>query len=77
MGGFTLLVAKDQLEELDMPIERAMSLAITGWVKTDSKSNSDSKINSESKSNSDSKSDLESKPNLDLKLNKETEDRNT
>jgi uncharacterized membrane protein len=37
MGGFTLLVAKDKLEELDMPIERAMSLAITGWVKTDSK----------------------------------------
>jgi uncharacterized membrane protein len=39
MGGFTLLVAKNQLEQLDMPIERAMSLAITGWVKTESKPN--------------------------------------
>lgn len=35
MGGFTLLVPKEQLEPLDLPVEKAMSLAITGWVKTD------------------------------------------
>jgi uncharacterized membrane protein len=45
MGGFTLLVPKDQLEVLDMPIEKAMSLAITGWVKTDSKFNTENKLN--------------------------------
>lgn len=33
MGGFTLLVTLDQIEPLDIPIEKAMSLAITGWVK--------------------------------------------
>lgn len=38
MGGFTLLVRLDQIEPVDIPIEKAMSLAITGWVKTDSKS---------------------------------------
>lgn len=37
MGGFTLLVPLKHLEPLDIPIEKAMSLAITGWVKTDSK----------------------------------------
>jgi uncharacterized membrane protein len=44
MGGFTLLAQKSQLEQLDMPIERAMSLAITGWVKTDSKLNKEGQI---------------------------------
>jgi len=37
MGGFTLLVSRDQTESLDLPIEKAMSLAITGWVKVDPK----------------------------------------
>lgn len=41
MGGFTILVPKSQLETLDMPIEKAMSLAITGWVKTESKQSKD------------------------------------
>lgn len=35
MGGFTLLVNRNQVEEVDIPIEKAMSLAITGWVKAD------------------------------------------
>lgn len=35
LGGFTLLVPRSQITEIDMPIERAMSLAITGWVKAD------------------------------------------
>lgn len=32
-GGFTLLVPKSCITPVDMPIEKAMSLAITGWVK--------------------------------------------
>ena len=35
MGGYTLLVAKENLTPIDVPIEKAMSLAITGWVKAD------------------------------------------
>lgn len=34
MGGFTFLVPKSQIKAVDIPIERAMSLALTGWVKT-------------------------------------------
>ncbi len=37
MGGFTLLASKSQIEPIDLPIEKAMSLAITGWVKVDPK----------------------------------------
>lgn len=33
LGGFTLLVPRARITEIDMPIEKAMSLAITGWVK--------------------------------------------
>ncbi len=35
LGGFTLMVPRNRLTPLDMPIEKAMSLAITGWVKAD------------------------------------------
>jgi uncharacterized membrane protein len=34
LGGFTFLVPKKALIPVDIPIERAMTLAITGWVKT-------------------------------------------
>lgn len=37
MGGFTLLVPRSKIESIDLPIEKAMSLAITGWVKVDPK----------------------------------------
>jgi uncharacterized membrane protein len=37
LGGYTLLVPKNLIIQVDLPIERAMSLAITGWVKADSK----------------------------------------
>jgi uncharacterized membrane protein len=43
MGGFTLLVPRQKLEPVDIPIEKAMSLAITGWVKADPKNNSKDK----------------------------------
>ncbi|HEY8272580.1 MAG TPA: DUF502 domain-containing protein [Pseudobdellovibrionaceae bacterium] len=33
LGGFTLLVHRSKITEIDMPAEKAMSLAITGWVK--------------------------------------------
>lgn len=36
LGGFTFLVPREQITEIDMPIEKAMSLAITGWVKVNS-----------------------------------------
>jgi uncharacterized membrane protein len=35
LGGFTLLVPRNRITPIDIPIERAMSLAITGWVKAD------------------------------------------
>lgn len=35
LGGFTLMVPRTRITHLDMPIEKAMSLAITGWVKAD------------------------------------------
>lgn len=35
LGGFTLLVPRTKITPLDMPIEKAMSLAITGWVKAE------------------------------------------
>lgn len=35
LGGFTLMVPRSKITPLDMPIEKAMSLAITGWVKAD------------------------------------------
>lgn len=33
VGGFSYLVPVSQIEPLNIPIEKAMSLAITGWVK--------------------------------------------
>ena len=35
LGGFTLLVPKSRITQLDIPVEKAMGLAITGWVKVD------------------------------------------
>ncbi|MFN7262727.1 MAG: DUF502 domain-containing protein [Pseudobdellovibrionaceae bacterium] len=37
LGGFTFLVPRKSIQEIDMPIEKAMSLAITGWVKAEKK----------------------------------------
>lgn len=34
LGGYTLLIDKNQLEPFDIPVEKAMSLALTGWIKT-------------------------------------------
>lgn len=39
LGGYTLLLNKNILEPIDLPVEKAMSLAITGWIKTDQKIN--------------------------------------
>jgi uncharacterized membrane protein len=35
VGGYTLLVPRNLITQVNLPIERAMSLAITGWVKAD------------------------------------------
>lgn len=35
VGGLTLLIDKSKLEPVDIPVEKAMSLAITGWIKVD------------------------------------------
>lgn len=35
LGGYTLMVPRHLITEVDLPIEKAMSLAITGWVKAD------------------------------------------
>ncbi|MFN7730098.1 MAG: DUF502 domain-containing protein [Bdellovibrio sp.] len=37
LGGYTLLVEKSQITEINIPVEKAMSLAITGWVKTENR----------------------------------------
>jgi uncharacterized membrane protein len=34
VGGFTILVSRSQTREIDMPVDKAMQLAITGWIKT-------------------------------------------
>lgn len=33
LGGYTTLVKKDKIEVIDMPVETAMRLAVTGWIK--------------------------------------------
>lgn len=35
MGGYTVLAPRQQVTPIDVPIEKAMSLAITAWVKAD------------------------------------------
>lgn len=35
LGGYTILVNKSQVIPVDIPVEKAMSLALTGWVKTE------------------------------------------
>lgn len=36
MGGYTLIVDKTQVKPVDIPVEKAMSLALTAWIKSDS-----------------------------------------
>jgi len=35
LGGYTVLVDASQVTPVNLPIEKAMSLAVTGWVKTE------------------------------------------
>jgi uncharacterized membrane protein len=35
LGGYTVLVNKTQVTPIDIPVEKAMSLALTAWIKTD------------------------------------------
>jgi uncharacterized membrane protein len=35
LGGYTLLVHKTQVTPIQIPVEKAMSLALTAWIKTD------------------------------------------
>lgn len=39
LGGYTLLIHKDSLQPINMTVEKAMSLAVTGWIKTDQSDN--------------------------------------
>lgn len=38
IGGFVLMVDRDDVEEVDMSVETALKLSITGWVTSDRKS---------------------------------------
>lgn len=38
LGGLTFLVSRHQVTPVDLPADRALSLALTAWVKTDQKS---------------------------------------
>jgi len=37
LGGYTLLINKTDIESVDLPAEKAMSLALTAWIKTGTK----------------------------------------
>lgn len=39
LGGFTYLIPKSKVMEIDLSMEKAMSLAITGWIKAETKEN--------------------------------------
>lgn len=43
LGGFTMLVNRSQVTPLDIPVEKAMSLALTAWIKTDTQQNTSDK----------------------------------
>lgn len=36
LGGYTILVNKNQVVPVNIPVEKAISLALTAWIKTDS-----------------------------------------
>ncbi len=38
LGGYTILVHKSKVTEADFPVDKALKLAITGWVHIDNKS---------------------------------------
>ena len=35
VGGMTVIVNREEIREVDIPVERAFKLAITGWIKSD------------------------------------------
>jgi uncharacterized membrane protein len=35
LGGFTAILPRSSVREVDIPVERAIKLAITGWIKAD------------------------------------------
>jgi uncharacterized membrane protein len=35
LGGFTTIVPRSSVTEIDMPVESALKLAVTGWIKAD------------------------------------------
>ena len=35
LGGFTAIVPRSSVKEVDIPVDRAIKLAITGWIKAD------------------------------------------
>jgi len=37
LGGFTAIVPRESVTEVDIPVEKAFKLAITGWIKADPK----------------------------------------
>lgn len=44
LGGYTFLVPRTHITKVDIPIEKAMSLAITGWVKADTPSSGEPRL---------------------------------
>lgn len=38
LGGFTTIISRNQVREVDIPVEQAIKLAITGWIKADKNS---------------------------------------
>ena len=47
LGGNTMLFKKSQVEPIDIPVEKALQLAITAWVKTDGHDSHDSHVTPE------------------------------
>lgn len=44
LGGYTLLVNKSEIIPVDIPVEKAMSLALTAWIKTESSARDTSSV---------------------------------
>jgi uncharacterized membrane protein len=37
LGGITLLVKKEKLVKVDMPVDQALKLSVTAWIKAEDK----------------------------------------
>ena len=34
LGGYTVFISKEKVEEIDIPVDRALSQTLTGWIQS-------------------------------------------